>query len=446
MHKKAHEVNLDGLIGPTHNYSGLSFGNVASMDHKEALSNPKEAALQGLKKMRLLARLGIKQGILPPHERPNIPILRSLGYRGSDEEILQQAFKDNPVLVSACSSSAAMWTANAATISPSADTEDGLVHLTPANLCSKFHRAYESATTAKVLQKIFPDPQYFVHHPPLASSNAIADEGAANHTRFCEQYGSPGVELFVYGRSAFDETLPVPKRFPARQTDEASRSIARLHRLRPNRVIFAQQNPIAIDMGVFHNDVISVGNESVLLYHENAYVDTPRVISSLQSQIEQMIFLPVTEKQVSLEEAVRTYLFNSQLVTLPDETMVLIAPIECQESSSVSAYLQTLSSQADHPIKQILYVNLRESMQNGGGPACLRLRVVLTPKELAAMHASVLLTESLYAQLTAWVNQHYRDRLSSADLADPQLMYESREALDALTRILKLGSIYSFQL
>jgi succinylarginine dihydrolase len=445
MHKKVYEVNFDGIIGPTHNYSGLSFGNVASMDHKESVSNPKKAALQGLKKMHMLFLLGIHQGVLPPHERPHIPMLRTLGYHGSDDVILQQALKDSPALLASCTSSAPMWAANAATVSPSADTLDGLVHFTPANLCSKFHRSFESSTTAKLLQTIFPDPDHFFHHPPLPPSSAIADEAAANHTRFCERHGSPGIEFFVYGRSAFDKTLPAPQRFPARQSDEASRSIARLHRLTPSRVIFAQQNPAAVDMGVFHNDVISVGNENVFLYHEKAFTDTPRVMASLQAQINNMILLPVTEEQVSLSEAVRTYLFNSQLVTLSDGTMALIAPIECKESPSVLVYLEGLASQSNHPIKQILYVHLRESMQNGGGPACLRLRVVLTPKELAAVHSPALLTEDLYIRLTGWVNRHYRDRLSSTDLADPQLMYESREALDDLTRLLKLGSIYSFQ-
>ena len=27
----AYEVNFDGLVGPTHNYAGLSYGNVASL-------------------------------------------------------------------------------------------------------------------------------------------------------------------------------------------------------------------------------------------------------------------------------------------------------------------------------------------------------------------------------------------------------------------------------
>ena len=51
----AREFNFDGLVGPSHNYAGLSFGNVASFSNVKSASNPKQAALQGLAKMRALA-------------------------------------------------------------------------------------------------------------------------------------------------------------------------------------------------------------------------------------------------------------------------------------------------------------------------------------------------------------------------------------------------------
>lgn len=446
MDSPAHEVNFDGIVGPTHNYSGLSYGNVASMNHKLAVSNPKSAALQGLEKMRLLSDLGMIQGVIPPHERPYIPILRSLGFHGSDEEIIRHVAKEEPSLLSSCYSAAAMWAANSATVSPSTDSLDARVHLTPANLCSKFHRSFEPCTTSRILTSIFTDPNFFVHHKPLPPSNAIADEGAANHTRFCAQHGVPGIQLFVYGRTGFNDQLPSPKRFPARQTLEAAHSIARMHRLHPGRVIYAQQNPQAVDLGVFHNDVISVGNENVFFYHELAFINTQEVIDAINKHIKGMVFLKVSKEQVSLEEAIRTYLFNSQLVTLPSGKMALIAPSECQDSPSVKAYLDELLKQPHHPIRHIHYVNLRESMQNGGGPACLRLRVVLNRVELAAINPHILLNDSLYHSLKVWIERHYRDRLTQADLADPQLIQESRDALDELTEILHLGSVYDFQL
>lgn len=443
------EMNLDGLIGPTHNYSGLSYGNIASMHHGETPSNPKKAALQGLSKMKTLMSLGIRQGILPPQERPFLPLLHQLGFYGKDEEILGKVWKTDPKLLLACSSAACMWAANAATVCPSADSLDGRLHFTPANLISKFHRSFEGMTTGMLLFRIFNHPAYFAHHPPLPYHTDFADEGAANHTRFCKAFHQPGIQLFVYGGSA-TSTQQKPQHFPARQTDEASKAIARLHRLSPERVLFTQQNPDAIDAGVFHNDVISVGHQNLFMYHEKAFVNTSAVIKELSHKMESLCQIPlitieVKENDISLKEAVKTYLFNSQIVTLPDQSMALIAPEECRTSPEVHALLENIQANKSLPIKQVIYQNIRESMQNGGGPACLRLRVVLTQTEYQAMHSPIELTDQLYEKLVAWVEKHYREKLVPSDLADPQLLKESRQALDELSRLLQLGSIYSFQ-
>ena len=78
------EVNFDGLIGPSHNYGGMSDGNLASQNNAGDVSNPREGALQGLEKMRMLLRAGFVQGILPPLERPNLGFLVDAGFHGSD--------------------------------------------------------------------------------------------------------------------------------------------------------------------------------------------------------------------------------------------------------------------------------------------------------------------------------------------------------------------------
>lgn len=444
--KKAIEINFDGLIGPTHNYGGLSYGNLASMHHQSLISNPKEAALQGLAKMRHLHCLGIPQGIFPPHERPYLPVLRRLGFTGSSREIIEKAWKAAPEFLIASSSAASMWTANAATVCPSIDSEDGRVHFTPANLVSKLHRSFESDLTAVILKKIFSDKRYFIHHDPLPASNDFADEGAANHTRFCSSYDSKGLQLFVYGRSAYMKDRRQPVKFPARQTLEASEAVARLHRVRESLLFFAQQNPKVIDAGVFHNDVISVGNENLFFTHESAFLDQNGLIKELKGRITDLCVIQVSNNEVSVEEAVKTYLFNSQLVTIAPGKMALIAPIECKQSQAVSKYLEKLMERSDHPIKEIHYLNLRESMQNGGGPACLRLRVVLTGREQEAVLNSVIFTDELDQKLTAWVNRHYRDQLKLEDLADPELVMETERALDELTGILGLGKLYSFQI
>ncbi len=446
---KAFEVNFDGLVGPTHNYGGLSYGNVASQGNSQLASNPREAARQGLAKMKALMEMGFVQGVLAPQERPDVAGLRALGFTGTDTQVIERAARDAMPLLIANASASSMWVANAATVSPSADTADGRVHFTAANLNCKYHRSIEHPTTSRVLGAMFSDPAHFMHHAALPAVAQFGDEGAANHTRFCHGYGEPGVEFFVYGRSAFDTRYSAPQKYPARQTLEASQAVARLHGLSDSGVVFAQQNPSVIDQGVFHNDVIAVGNGELLFHHQDAFLDTPALIEELQAKLAlrggnfQAIGVPRAE--VSVDDAVRSYLFNSQLLSRPDGSMLLIVPQECHNNPRVWAYLQQLT-QAGGPIAEVKVFDLKQSMQNGGGPACLRLRVALNERELAAVNPGVIMTAPLYDTLTQWVDRHYRDRLCETDMADPQLLNECRTALDELTKILHLGAVYPFQL
>ncbi|MFO1447052.1 MAG: N-succinylarginine dihydrolase [Opitutaceae bacterium] len=450
----AREVNFDGLVGPTHAYAGLSHGNLASMTHGGAVSNPREAALQGLAKMKCLADLGVLQAVLPPQERPDIATLRRLGFGGpGDAAVLESAARQAPALLAACGSASSMWVANAATVTPSADTADGRVHFTPANLTAKFHRSIEPPQTTRTLRALFRDEAHFVVHPPLPAAQALGDEGAANHTRFAPRHSERGLHFFVYGHASFDPGAGATRtvRFPSRQAREASEAVARGHGIDPGQLLFAQQHPEAIDAGVFHNDVIAVGNENVLLHHECAFERTPEVIDALQRRYAalhdgaELTCIEVPRTRVSLADAVGSYLFNSQLVTLSPGRMALIAPSPCSEIPSVRDFIQDLLAGGCPNLQDVHYFDLKQSMRNGGGPACLRLRVVLTAPELAALPPQILLNDATHAALTAWVKRHYRDTLVAADLADPQLLTETRSALDELTRLLGLGSIYPFQ-
>jgi succinylarginine dihydrolase len=419
------------------------------MGHKLAVSSPKEAAKQGLKKMKDLMDLGLMQGVLPPQERPDIDALRRLGFCGRDAEVVERVCRDAPFLLTSAYSASSMWAANSATVSPSADTADHKAHFTPANLSSQFHRSLEPDMTGLLLRHIFRNETGFVHHPPLPKGSQLSDEGAANHTRFCGSFDEGGIELFVYGKRGFDPNGQRPTLYPARQTVEASEAIARLHRLDPERTLFAQQNPEVIDAGVFHNDVISVGNQNLFFYHSLAFVDTRKMIEKLKEKFlkhcgQEMFLIEVEPSQVSLEDAVKSYLFNSQLVTLNDESMLLISPEECRQNAKIQETIERIIRE-DNPIQNVRYVDIRQSMKNGGGPACLRLRVVLSSSERSMIHQPVLMGSRLYEDLLAWVNEYYRDQLHFSDLRDPNLIEESRTALDVLTQLLQLGSIYPFQ-
>ncbi len=438
------EYNFDGLVGPTHNYGGLSLGNVASAVHEGQVASPRAAALQGLAKMRVVRGLGVGQAVLPPQPRPSLRTLRQLGFSGTDEEVISRVAREDDQLLRLCSSASAMWAANAATVAPSSDAADRRAHLTPANLGQMFHRAIEAPTTCAVLRAIFADEQVFAVHEPLPGGGQLADEGAANHTRLTA--GGRAAHLFAWGRRGLGGGgEAAPARYPARQTLEASRAIARLHRLDAASVLFAQQHPAGIDAGAFHTDVLAVGNGSFFMLHELAFVDAENVLARLAAIVGPGLSIELArQSELPVTDAVTAYPFNSQVLTLADGSMAILAPIESEETPTARAFLERVLA-GPNPVRSVVYLDLRQSMNNGGGPACLRQRVPLTDAEVARITADVFFTEELDAALTSWVERRYRDRLLPGDLADPALARESMEALDELTEILAIGSVYDFQ-
>jgi succinylarginine dihydrolase len=439
------EINFDGLIGPTHNYAGLSEGNIASARNRDSVARPREAALQGIAKMRRLMAMGVPQGVLPPLERPPMKFLRALGFSGADARVWEDAWASEERIARNALAASAMWAANAATVSPGADTGDGRVHLTTANLSTMLHRALEGDGTHHALTRIFARDDTFAVHPPLPMQSVFADEGAANHMRLCADHGAPGVEVFVYGRTGDEHRAG----FPARQTLEACRAIARRHGLDPARTVFARQSSAAIEAGAFHNDVVAVADRRTLFFHEQAFADKAAVLDEIADKAKGLFepqFVEVPAADVPLADAVASYLFNSMLVSPPgDGRQVLVAPAETRENARTGAYVAAMLS-GNGPIARVDYVDVRESMKNGGGPACLRLRVAATDAERAMIAQGFLLDDALAARLEDWVRAHYREVLAPEDLRDPALLVESRAALDALTRVLPLGGdFYEFQ-
>lgn len=437
------EANADGLIGPTHSYAGLSPGNLASSLNKGEASNPRTAVLQGLDKMKTLADLGLPQFVLPPHERPNIPFLRDLGFTGSDAQVLERAWKDAPSFAAAACSASPMWAANAATVTPSADSRDGRVHFTPANLITNLHRSLEHDQTRRALDALFPDAGRFAVHDALPSVAHLADEGAANHVRLCRDHGEAGVNLMVWGREAW-EHWDGP--YPARQTREASEAIMRRHAA--SGAVLARQGKAAIAGGTFHNDVVCVGTLDTLFFHELAFEDTESTKAAIRAAADgfEPQFVEVSAADLPLADAISSYLFNSMLIRVPgQDRLTLICPTETRDNPRSHAVAQGLAA-SNGPIGHVEYVDVRQSMRNGGGPACLRLRVVLTEAELAATNPAMRLTDALHARLSDWGRRWYRDSLTARDLADPSLLDETRGALDELTQILNLGGdFYPFQ-
>lgn len=402
------EINFDGIVGPSHNYAGLSFGNVASMGHAGEVSQPRAAALQGIDKMRANLALGLAQGVFLPHPRPHRAWLARLGTTIEEAE---------PALAANAMSASAMWAANAATVSPAKDTADGKCHLTPANLRTMPHRSHEWSSTLDQLQIAFRDGHFEIHQPVPA---AFGDEGAANHMRITAAHSQKGVEVFVYGVSG--------GAFPARQDVEASKAIARLHLLDPEHTIFVQQSEEAIAAGAFHNDVVAVANEQVLFAHEQAFADKQSLLDACERLVPGFEYVEVAAADVPLEDAVKSYLFNAQLVTPPDGEMTLVAPTEVRETRSIWDWIERHLA-GNGPIRRVELVDVRQSMANGGGPACLRLRLVADPSNI---DPRFLVDAAKLDRIADVVGRNWPSQIHRSELQQPTLVADIERARNSL--------------
>jgi len=411
------EINFDGVVGPSHNYAGLSLGNLASTRNAGAVSLPRAAALEGIAKMRANLALGLAQGIFLPHPRPDRGWLAELGTTIEDAD---------PILAANALSASAMWAANAATVSPAPDTADGRCHLTAANLRTMPHRSHEWPATLAQLRLAFAGPAFAVHAPVPP---AFGDEGAANHMRLSGTHGEPGVEIFVYGVSG--------GAFPARQHIEASKAIARRHRLGPDRTIFAEQSEAAIAAGAFHNDVVAVANERVLFAHEQAFADKDALVSACGRRVPGFEYVEVAADEVSLEDAIRSYLFNAQLVTPPDGQPTLIVPSEARDTPTVWRWIERHVA-GNGPIRRVEVVDVRQSMANGGGPACLRLRVVADP---ATVDPRFMVDEAKLDRVAKVVAREWPEQIHIEELQQPPLIADIERARAALLETLDLGEL-----
>lgn len=411
------EINFDGIVGPSHNYAGLSLGNIASANNAGDPSFPRAAALQGVAKMRgNLARLGV-QGFLLPLPRPNQGLLEALALDDTTP----------PQLRAAAWSASSMWTANAATVSPAPDTADGRCHLTPANLVTMLHRAQEWPDTKRQLAVAFGNTRHFAIHDAVPPT--FGDEGAANHMRLCKSHDAPGVEVFVYGKTG--------GRFPARQHEQASRIVARRHGLDPARTMFIEQNPDAIAAGAFHNDVVAVANGRVLFTHDEAFADQQGAYDAIHAAFPALEVVEVPSSAVTLQEAIRTYLFNAQLLSLPSGEMALIVPEECRESASVWGWVETMLA-TNGPIRHVIPVDVRQSMANGGGPACLRLRVVCDP---ATVDPRFLLNEAKADLIESVIARTWPEQIDPSDIGSDSLAASVIAARLALLDALDLAQL-----
>src|SRR6056297_3662393 len=427
------EVQIDRLVGPTHHFGGLGVGNVASQLHAGEVSNPAAAARQGLEKMRLVAGYGVPQWILPPQPRPHLDLLESAGFQGSNEDALAATLQQAPKLLSAAMSSSAMWMANAATVTVNPELQ---IVLTIANLDASVHRAIEPSRSQQDLERILPLPCRLLS--PLIGGAAMRDEGAANHMRLSDRQLIRSIDVLVYG-----DQEPMPSRHWPRQTRHCCESIARRHGLPPQNVFLLKQHPRAIDAGAFHNDVVAMSHQNLLIRHQWAYAESDAQMQQIERRFKEvsgrkLIRIEVPDQTLSLQDAVETYLFNSQIISPAeaDRKPVLIAPVEVQQHQAASQLVDSWCS-ATGIFERVEFVDLGQSMFGGGGPACLRLRVPMPASQIAAMPAASRWSDQLDERLQQIIDETYPSSVRLSDLCDSELIAQAHRAQQQLAAALR---------
>ncbi len=444
------EVNIDSLPGPTHHFGGLGVGNLASLEHRGKASSPRAAALQSLDKAQRVSDTGTPQFLWLPPVRPNLNLLRMVGFEGSESEVVARAGEESPELLSAAFSGAFLWTANAGTITSAMDSSDQRYHFTPANLISSLHRFTETAERGVAMQNMFSSQSSqrassqirssLVSHSALPCIVPLRDEGAANHMRLSDATGNNAINVFVYGAEAFERSKFLP-----RQTLQCCQAIARQHRLAPENTFFVAQKPEAIAAGAFHNDVVATSHYGFLLFHEDAFEDVGESLTPIVDRYQALTKRRLTLREVKsselpLEDAVSSYLFNSQIVGTADN-MTIFCPQQCKTVQAASAVVDSLLHDGDNPIRRAEFVELDQSMAGGGGPACVRLRVPITRElEQAGWGDNYRLTPQRSEALRLAIEAHYPMRLTLSELGSGDFIAEAHRAREAVYAAMGLSS------
>ena len=349
-------------------------------------------------------------------------------------ESIQSIYDKGPKYLSTISSSSFMWMANSATVSPSVDHKDNKLHITPSNLALTPHRSLEINQTQFLFSELFNNTDQFRVHLP--SPNYFRDEGAANHIRFAPSLESKGLHLMVYSCESEQIEKDVTDSFPGRQTKEASKFIIQQQGVSDSQVVFAKQNSDSVQQGIFHNDVISSGHLDLFITHELAFEDTNLVINDLQSKYyalhkENLNVVVIKESMLSIKECVLTYFFNMQIISPNSNDMELILPMECLGNQRIQTVL-TYIQEKEERIKDIHYVQLNESMKNGGGPACLRLRLQLTMPQWTVIPSKFKFNDKLYKDLIEIIQTNYPESFEIENQIETEFIQRLRNTYNLL--------------
>jgi succinylarginine dihydrolase len=114
-----------------------------------------------------------------------------------------------------------------------------------------------------------------------------------------------------------------------------------------------------------------------------------------------------------------------------------VVPSEAWDSASVRHWLDATLA-GNGPIRRVIPVDVRQSMANGGGPACLRLRVVADP---ATIDPRFLVDDAKLDWVADVVRRHWPEQIHHDDLQSAALIGDVEGARAALLEALDLGQL-----
>ena len=368
------QVFIDTIPGPTNHFGGHAVGNIASMNSKNNILNPQKAALEWLEKVKKVAMIGGNQFVLPPQRRPLTHKKKTL----TQSDI----------------SSSFIWMANAGLFIPRIDTQLENNQFIPANMKQSEHRNIEHPFHQYWLKKILKYSKCNFH-----KILDINDEGSANSIRLWHKKNQCGVNIFVYGKPN--------ARYPIRQSKSSCEKIINI--TKPRHYILLEQTKEAIDAGVFHNDVIAFGFKNTIICHEKAFSNQKQELKKLKKIFTNSLNAPlniveIANNSLSLNAAVKTYLFNSQVIEINNK-FELICPIEVKENPN--SYKITEKWVTNGLFNKVHFVNIKSSLKNGGGPACLRLCLYLNDNEVKKIPTKFKLDKTKYKKISKIILEHY---------------------------------------
>ena len=128
---------------------------------------------------------------------------------------------------------------------------------------------------------------------------------------------------------------------------------------------------------------------------------------------------------------------NYTIMLDPDYIELLGVLVETEHNAPARAFLDRLLA-GNGPVHRVVPVDVRQSMANGGGPACLRLRVVADP---ATIDPRFLLDEAKAEIIERAIAGAWPEQIDTADIGKETLARAVVDARRVLLEAINLNAL-----